>query len=166
LPFLDGGFNKLGRTVTIRLNTGKEYVYDEFKDNVINKQHSDVCYVLTCIMESYNKAVANIPDPDSKVTMEFMKQTVQINIGCNFNYNTKKARRLPPETIRKQKNYFLPLVLDEWDTLSEKQKNYIRQQLAKEGIIPSVSNGTKENRIIKFFKSSWSIVKHLFARLF
>lgn len=73
------------------------------------------------------------------VEIKFLRQNVQINIGCNFNYSPKKARRYPiqpfPPEIKLDKNHFFPLLLDEWPSMKEENKAFWRERLKEVGII-------------------------------
>lgn len=127
--------------VTIRLLPDKRQVYDDFKDNVINRYHSDICYVMTSLMEAFNTATLKSPNPDQVVTMTFLKQNVQVNIGCNFNYNVKKARRIQhqPE-MNVNKNVFFPALIEEWQTMKKANQEFWLRRLQEEGIIPTTKN--------------------------
>lgn len=121
--------------VTIRLLPEKKQVYQDFKQNVIEVYHSDICYVMTSLMEAFNAATNQKPNADT-VTMKFIKQNVQINIGCNFNYNVKKARRIQHETeLNVNKNIFFPKLIEDWQTMTDKNKTFWLQRLQEEGII-------------------------------
>lgn len=127
--------------VTIRLEPGKEHVYTAFKELVINTLHSDVCYVTTSLMEAFTHAMQQNPKL-TPVTITFARQNVQINMGCTFQYYTKKAKRIPYDGRKAQnvdKNYFFPLLLEEWPTLDAQAKAYWLHRLREQGILPSVS---------------------------
>jgi hypothetical protein len=126
--------------VTIRLLPDKREVYQNFKDNVINHYHSDICYVMTSLMEAFNEATQQTPNPNEPVTLKFLKQNVQINIGCNFNYNVKKARRIQHETeLNVNKNVFFPALIEQWPTMTQANKQFWLQRLQQEGIIPNTN---------------------------
>ena len=77
--------------VTIRLAKGKEQVYQDFKDLVIDELHSDVCYVMTMLMEDFTKTMRELPEP-TKMTL--LQQNITINKGpANYYYYAKKPRR-------------------------------------------------------------------------
>ncbi len=123
--------------VTIRLVEGKEDVYEQFKEVVTEKLHSDVCYVMTELMEVFTTAVNQLP-ATSPVILRFLKQNVQINMGCSFNYNTRKAKRLPPDRkiLEVQKNQILPNLIDMWDKLKPESQRYWLQVFKEAGIFP------------------------------
>lgn len=130
---------ELKERVTIRVLPEKMQVYPRFKDLVTKELGSDVCFITTSLWEAFLTAMDQVPPPDDQLEIKFLRQNVQINIGCNIVYSPKKARRTPltptlPK-IEMKKNLFMPLVLDEWKTLDEKQKAMLRQQLIQEGII-------------------------------
>lgn len=133
--------NSSGR-ITIRLPQPKLEVYQEFKRIVTQDQHSDVCYVIGELMEAYVTASKQIPDPDKQVVLRFMKQNIQINMGCTFNYNVKKTKRLPQpkhfDTL--SKNYILPNLIQQWPTLKPQAQQYWQKRLLEAGIIPAGSN--------------------------
>jgi hypothetical protein len=155
-----------GKTVTIRLNKDEPTVYADFKQVVIDKQHSDVCYVLTMLMKAYTSAVNNNPNPDDPVTMTFLKQNVQINMGCTFQYYTKKARRTPQDetSIITDKHNLLPEVTNQYQNLSKEAREFWLKEFQEEGIIPpTVSTPTLKTKFIKKLKGLWSIVRQLFS---
>lgn len=122
--------------VTIRLLPDKRQVYDDFKDNVINRYHSDICYVMTSLMEAFNTATLKSPNSNDVVTMTFLKQNVQINIGCNFNYNVKKARRIQTRTdLTVNKNIAWPNFIEEFPNMTEKNKDFWTKELLNAGVI-------------------------------
>lgn len=138
--------------VTIRLPPQKLEIYQEFKYIVTELQHSDICYVIGELMEAYVNAVKQLPNPDNKTVLTFVKQNIQINMGCNFNYNVKKPKRLPHQTIidkldleaqvKLSKNPVLPNLIEQWPTLKPHAQLYWRQQLTKAGILSVGSNPT------------------------
>lgn len=173
--------------VTIRLNEDKADVYKDFKEVVIDKLHSDVCYVTTMLMESFTKAVNGKPNPDDPTVLNFVKQNVQINMGCNFNYFTKKARRNAPDRAQDvvtDTHNLLPNVADDFPNISEKARSFWFEEFQAQGIIPKnvnfdgtvkprrrrkradplVSDGRKHNKHFLFSGFSHSIVKQMFAR--
>lgn len=123
--------------VTIRLIPEKEHVYDEFKEIVIDRLHSDVCYVMTELMESFILAIKQLPEP-RPITLQFLKQNVQINMGCTFHYNTRHAKRLPTDRqlLEVQRNQILPNLIDMWTTLRPESKAYWTKALTESGITP------------------------------
>lgn len=158
--------NEYGKPVTFRLLKQKEKVYEDFKAIVIDDQHGDVCYVLTMLMEAYTNAIKQVPNND-KLELVFPRQTVQINMGCNFNYYTKKARRLPnPQDVNIQKNYILPNLIEQWSSLKPEAKDFWVLRLKEAGIIedtplfpvePSQSKKTFLQRVMEHCKAfvSW-----------
>lgn len=157
----------MAKTVTIRLLDGKEQVYEDFKETVIEKLHSDICYVTTMLMESFNQALAQNPDAEP-ITMTFVRQNIQINMGCNFNYYTKKARRTPEDLteIITDKHTLIPEVITQFPTMSANSKDWWIEELRSQGfqiIDPSVSTAKPKSTFIIKLRHLWSIVKHLFA---
>lgn len=136
--------------VTIRLPPEKLEIYREFKFIVTEIQHSDICYVIGELIEAYVNAVKQIPNPDSKTLLTFVKQNIQINMGCNFNYNVKKPKRLPHQNlidtqdleaqVKLQKNYLLPNLIEQWPTLKPQAQLFWRKALTTAGILPLGSN--------------------------
>ena len=127
--------------VTIRLPPEKLEIYQEFKYIVTEVLHSDICYVIGELLEAFVNAVKQVPNPDSKITLTFAKQNIQINMGCNFNYNVKKPKRLPhqncisEESLKISKNYVLPNLIEQWPTLKPRAQEYWRQALTEAGIL-------------------------------
>ena len=136
--------NSSGR-VTIRLPPEKLEIYQEFKYIVTQVQHSDICYVIGELLEVYVNAVKQIPNPDSKITLTFAKQNIQINMGCEFNYNVKKPKRLPHQNfidnqdleakVKLSKNLVLPNLIEQWPTLKPRAQLYWRKALTQAGIL-------------------------------
>lgn len=160
--------NDKGLTVTIRLIPEEREVYPKFKKIVIEKQHSDVCYVLTMLMKAYNQAVNANPNPDDPVTMTFLKQNVQINMGCTFQYYTKKARRIPQDEsdiVTLDRRNLLPEIVNQSGLMSEKAKEWWVEELRTQGwkLDPPASTGKPDKPRFSRLKQLWSIVKHLFA---
>lgn len=127
--------------VTIRVQPGKELVYPEFKDLVTKNLGSDVCYVTTALWEAFNQAIKSAPNPADPLTLRFLRQSIQLNIGCNFNYNVKKARRSPPgpgplPEVKLDRNHILPGLLEMWPTLKPGSKQFWREKLLEAGVLP------------------------------
>jgi hypothetical protein len=150
--------------VTIRLLPDKARVYDDFQTVVHDKLHSDNCYVLTMLMESFVNAVNESPNADDPLTLHFVKQNVQINMGCNFNYYTKKARRNAPsdpaEDVVTDTHNLLPNVVDDVPNLSAKARAFWFEELKAQGFIskdanldapPSVSTPKAPEKSLPFF---------------
>ena len=153
----------MAKTVTIRLLDEEEHVYPEFKRIVVERQHSDVCYVLTMLMKAYNQAVNGCPNPDSALTMSFLKQNVQINMGCTFQYYTKKARRVPQDEtdiVTFDRRNLLPEIVNQHGLMSEKAKQFWIEELQFQGW--TLRPPEKPKRFA-WLRRLWSIVKHLFA---
>jgi hypothetical protein len=159
--------------VTIRLIPEKAQVYDDFKDVVTNRLHSDICYVTTMLMESFVSAVNETSNPDDPLTMHFVKQNVQVNMGCNFNYYTKKARRNAPdraEDVITDTHNLLPNVVDDFQNISEKARKFWFEEFQAQGIIPknkvdpSVSTGKQPMKKFSFFGKVWSYCKTIVTK--
>ena len=125
--------------VTIRVQKSKQYVYPEFY-KLVKAQGSDICYVTVSLWEAFNQAIKNAPNPADPITLKFQRQHIQLNIGCNFNYNVKKARRLPPGSglpeIQLDRNHILPGLIEMWPTLKPESKAYWRKALKDAGVLP------------------------------
>lgn len=118
---------------TIRIPEDKINVYREFYEMVKEDLHSDICYVTVELWEAFLNAMKQKPKPP--IEMKFAKQNVQINMGCNFYYAPSKPRReLTPE-LALNKNYFFPLLIEEWKTLKPEAQVYWRKRLEEAGII-------------------------------
>lgn len=144
----------------------KLQVYPRFKELVTKKLGSDVCFVTTSLWEAFLIAMDQVPPASEQaLEMKFMRQNVQINIGCNITYQPKKARRSPitPSVsqlpiIEIRKGHLLPLLLEQWQSMNEKSKAFWRERLIEFGIMPkprkrrkrktppSVSTGKKRKR--------------------
>lgn len=120
-----------------------------------------MCYVTVELWEAFSQAIKNAPNPSAPVTLKFLRQHIQLNIGCNFNYNVRKARRLPtgpalPE-IQLDRNHILPGLLEMWPTLKPESKKWWRKALRVAGVLeprrarkhtlPSVSTGKRKDTI-------------------
>lgn len=140
--------------VTIRVLPEKLQVYPRFKHLVTKKLGSDVCFVTTSLWEAFLIGMDQLPPQNEQLEIKFLRQNVQINIGCQITYQPKKARRSPATPgvsqepiIEIRKNHLLPLLLDEWKTLNEASKKYWRGILIDAGVIeipPSVSTGKEK----------------------
>jgi hypothetical protein len=156
--------------VTVRVLPEKREVYPRFRDLVTKKLGSDVCFVTTCLWEAFLVGMDQLPSAEDQLEMKFLRQNVQINIGCQITYQPKKARRSPGSPGRSlepiieiRKNHLLPLLLDEWKTLNGKSKKYWREVLKDAGVIPkhkkrkrhppSVSTGKRKGTITRLKKS-------------
>ena len=135
-----------GKTITIRIARGKEDVYPEFKRIVTEKLGSSTCYTLTSLMEAFNSAIKNLPNPSDPLTVKFLRQNVQINIGCAFHYDVKRARRKPePPIIELDKNRFFPLLLEEWKTMKPEARRFWIKRLEENGIFTHSSISTRNH---------------------
>jgi hypothetical protein len=149
--------------VTIRVLPEKKQVYPRFKELVTKDLGSDVCFVTTSLWEAFNIAMGKaVPQEGQELEIKFLRQNVQINIGCQITYQPKKARRTPATPgisqmpiIEIRKNHLLPLLLEEWKTLNAASKKFWRQRLLEEGIIPktrrrkrlpSISTGARKKK--------------------
>jgi hypothetical protein len=149
--------------VTIRVLPEKKEVYPRFKNLVTKELGSDVCFVTTSLWEAFLIGMGKAVPPEGLENLEikFLRQNVQINIGCQITYQPKKARRTPATPgmsqlpiIEIRKNHLMPLLLEEWRTLNAASKKFWRKRLKEEGIIPrkrrkkrtppSVSTGTRK----------------------
>lgn len=145
---------------TIRLLDGHEDVYQEYKKVVIERLHSDICYVTTMLFESFINAVNETPNADSPFIMNFLKQNVQINMGCDFNYYTKKARRTPQDLtgVVADRHNLIPEVLDQYPQLSQKARDFWFREFQEQGLIPKqqtdpfISTGKSEEPKVNFFR--------------
>ena len=114
-------------------------------------------------MESFVNAVNETPNTDDPITLHFVKQNIQINMGCNFNYFTKKARRNakdPAEDIITDTRNLLPNVVDDLPQLSQKARSFWFDEFKAQGLIPkdanldsppSVSAPEKQKKKLSFF---------------
>ena len=85
----------LRERVTIRVLPEKMQIYPRFKELVTEQLGSDVCFVTTSLWEAFLNAMDQLPPAGAPIEMKFMRQNVQINLGCNINYEPKRARRYP-----------------------------------------------------------------------
>lgn len=151
--------------VTVRVLPEKRQIYPRFKDLVTKELGSDVCFVTMALWEAFLNGMDQLPPVDEQLEIKFARQNVQINIGCQITYQPMKARRTPGSlsplpTMEVKKNYFFPLLLEEWETLGEPQKQFWRERLLEAGIIeqprarrkrssrapPSVSTGNRKHK--------------------
>jgi hypothetical protein len=149
--------NECPEKVTVRVLPDKLQVYPRFRDLVTQKLGSDVCFVTTSLWEAFLIGMDQLPPADEQLEMKFLRQNVQINIGCQITYQPTKARRFPPKDqlplIQISKNQLLPGLLDEWKTLDAAAKRYWRKRFREAGIIqprrrrnPSVSTGKRKRK--------------------
>lgn len=137
---------ELRKQVNIKVPSQKMQIYPRFKELVTEILGSDVCFVTTSLWEVFLNAMDQIPpNPADPVEMKFMRQNVQINLGCQILYQPTKARRYPPRApgtgtpfhIERDKNPLLPEFLDQWPKMSEKSKKFWLQRFQERGIIPA-----------------------------
>lgn len=135
---------KCPERVTVRVLHEKKQIYPRFKELVTKKLGSDVCFVTTALWEAFLIAMDQVPPPpQNDVEIKFLRQNVQINIGCAITYQPKKARRSPispaltlDPLVKVEKYHFLPHLLDEWKRMNEKSKQFWRERLIESGIMP------------------------------
>lgn len=140
----------LRERVTIRVLPEKMQIYPRFKELVTKQLGSDVCFVTTELWEAFLLAMdQNPPIENQPIEMKFLRQNVQINIGCQILYQPKKARRTPgskvwtgndpsfPNYLDKQNDHILPELLDRWQTLKPEAQKFWRKRLQEAGIIPN-----------------------------
>jgi len=136
----------LRERVTIRVLPEKMQIYPRFKELVTKQLGSDVCFVTTSLWEAFLTAMAENPPADQPIEMKFLRQNVQINIGCSIKYQPKKARRYPskewtgsdpsfPYYINRDKNPILPGIIEQWDSLKPEAQKFWRERLQEAGII-------------------------------
>lgn len=151
--------SELRNQVNIKVLPQKIQIYPRFKD-LVKDLGSDVCFVTMSLWEAFLNAMDQNPPADQPIEMKFLRQNVQINIGCQINYNPRKARRYPqpevtgfPFHLESEKNIFFPQLLDQWESLGERQKIFWRQRLEEAGIIspPSPSTGESRSTIKKIY---------------
>ena len=161
--------DQLRERVTIRVLPEKMQIYPRFKELVCEQLGSDVCFVTTSLWEAFLQAMdENPPVNDQPIEMKFMRQNVQINIGCQILYQPKKARRYPnypakqgfPFHLEKENSHLLPEILDQWETLKQSTKDFWIQRLKEKGIIPPdpeplplVSTPAHDKPLKKIFKT-------------
>lgn len=90
--------DKYGKIFNIRVPLDKQPIIDEYKEIVIDRQHSDLCYVTTSLIEAYVKAFREVPEP---TIIRLFKQDITIQQNCTNIYGAtlRKPRRLMPEEL-------------------------------------------------------------------
>ena len=169
---------ELRERVTIRVLPEKMQIYPRFKELVCEQLGSDVCFVTTSLWEAFLQAMDENPPADQPIEMKFLRQNVQINIGCQILYQPKKARRSPPGThlgdlksfpfyIDKHNEQLLPQILDQWKTMKPEAQKFWRIRLQEAGImpaheeppaqpLPSVSTPAHDKPLKKIFKTLYN----------
>lgn len=147
----------LRERVTIRVLPEKMQIYPRFKELVTKQLGSDVCFVTTELWEAFLLAMDQAPPVEKQpIEMKFLRQNVQINIGCSIKYQPKKARRYPdkewtgsdpsfPYYINRDNNPILPEIIKQWDTLQPKAREFWRKRLQEAGIIPDPGSNIDPN---------------------
>lgn len=156
--------DQLRERVTIRVLPEKMQIYPRFKELVTKELGSDVCFVTTSLWEAFLQAMDQNPPADQPIEMKFLRQNVQINIGCKILYQPKKARRYPekmqpdpgfPYFMDKNKNHILPGIIEQWDQLKPVAQDFWRKRLIEAGImpapqsLPSVSSAASRDKPLK-----------------
>lgn len=156
----------------MRVLPEKLQVYPRFRDLVTKQLGSDVCFVTTSLWEAFVIGMDQLPPVEDQLEIKFLRQNVQINIGCQITYQPKKARRSPmtpgvsqEPIIEIRKNHLLPLLLEEWKTLNAASKKYWTERLIEAGIIkkprrgkspPSVSTGNRKHKK----RRAWKVMEN------
>lgn len=160
--------NKSGCMVTIRIpREDYETVYLPLKELVTKKLGSDVCYTTITLYRAFLNAMNQVQQQPDHIEMKFLRQNVQINMGCNFNYEVKKRRRAPenlfPEDIITDKTNLLPNLISQFPQLTPQAQSFWIEELKRQGfqIMPPSQKG-KTNI---FWAKLSTIVKHCKAFL-
>lgn len=128
--------------VNVKINPGKRMIYPQFKELVTEQLGSDVCYVTVELWELFLNAMKSAPNPSETITLKFLRQNVQLNIGCNFSYNVRRARRAPPgpllPEVKLDRNHILPGLIEMWPTLTPASRAFWTKALQEAGVMPSL----------------------------
>lgn len=162
--------DRYGYKVTYRIKQEDKQDYLEIKDFITNELGSDLCFIQWNLLKAFFAGMKNTPDSKGDIELKLLRQHIQLNIGCTINYNRLKARRLPPSQpkLELDKNRFFPLLLEEWGTMSQKNKDFWCARLLEAGIDthPLISTRGKPKSIKQKLNKLWGIVQQLLAKGF
>ena len=168
--------DKYGRIVNYRIKHEDYAEYLEIKDFIINDLGADLCFVQWNLLRAFfNGMNKTAPLDQDKIELKFLRQNIQLNIGCQINYNRFKARRVPnpkPPVVKTDREFKLPLLLEDFPLLSKKARSFWKKQIIAREIVTVddflclrrtlVSTGNPKPHK-SFFKRFHSIVKQLFT---
>lgn len=145
-------------------------VYLPLKDFVCNVQGSDICFLTTELWRAYLTAMQKLPTLPNGITLNLPRQHIQLNIGCNFNYNVKRPRRTPQDMITLDKNHMLPEMINDFQNLQPQTQTFWLQRmktlLEQQGYQitnPSASTPQTPNPKPNILKQLWIRVKQMFT---
>lgn len=161
--------DKYGFKVTYRIKKEDKAEYERIKSFITQDLGSDICFIQWSLLRAFFNGMSQSPNPKDVTELKFLRQNIQLNIGCTINYNRLKARRLPPTEpkLELDKNRFFPLLLEEWQTMSEKNKAFWLERLKETGILPPphFPLERKNRKTLKqILKKLWGIVQQLTAK--
>ncbi len=168
--------DKYGKMVSYRIKNEDVKEYEQIKNFIIEELGSDLCFIQWNLLRAFfNGMTKTTPNKQDTIELKFLRQNIQLNIGCQINYNRVKARRLPkpqPPILKVDREFKLPLFLEDFNLLSEKSKAFWRKEIIKKGIVTKndfdthtlISNGKAKSKI-SFFRKLWRIVQQLFTKL-
>jgi hypothetical protein len=147
--------DKYGYKVGYRIKWEDKPEYETIKKFVVEDLHSDMCFIQWSLLRAFFYGLSKKPNINNTFEIKFPRQNIQMNIGCTINYNRLKARRLPPKEppLELRKDYLLPLLLEEWSTLSEAKKTFWRERLKENGIIYTSDSCQKPEKNKNFFQT-------------
>lgn len=177
--------NRYGKIFNIRVPPSKQQIIEEYKRLVIEDLHSDLCFVTTMLIESYVKAMREIPEPTQ---IKLVKQDITIQQFCTNIYGTslKRARRLAPQEMLIPKalpkcevcgkpatrRYIYPRhgyfdVCNEHSSLATQSLGYKDLTKLKQefDIAPTFPMKPKRKKKVKKKRKLWSRVKQLLTKV-
>lgn len=145
-------------------------VYLPLKEYVTEIQGSDICFITTELWKAYLTAMQKLPATPNSVTLNLPRQHIQLNIGCNFNYQVKRPRRTPQDMITLDKNRLIPEMLNDFENLQTPTQDFwikrMKDLLEKHGYqiqTPYTPTPQKPKPRKKFLKKAWNRVQQLFT---
>jgi hypothetical protein len=154
--------------VTIRIPSREDYeTYLQLKEVVTKKLGSDVCYTTMSLYKAFLAALQELPNADDKVEIKFLRQSVQVNMGCTFNYEVRKRRRAAEshEDILTDKHNLLPDVVGDFSGMNPRAKQFWIDELKAQGWKLEEPTAKAEgiifkikaffHRIVKLCKTKW-----------
>lgn len=168
------------RIINYRVTEADYKQYEKIKEFITDDLGSDVCFIQWNLLLAFFNGMKQAPPANDVIELKFLRQHIQLNIGCQINYNRMKARRLPPEptppAIKTDREFKLPLLLEDFPLLSDKSKDFWKTEIINRRIVtvddflcqrthPFISIGTAKTKH-SFFSNLHSRVKHLFTNGF
>lgn len=154
------------KQVGYRIKKSDEQHYLEIKDFIINDLGADMCFIQWNLLKAFFNGLTQAPPANDVIELKFLRQNIQLNVGCTINYNRVKARRLPPvyqpDKIKTDEIFRVPLLLEDYELLNDKAKVFWKKAIIEKGIV--TAQDFKRQGITKKILNFLSRIKHLLTK--